>query len=94
MNVLAVPLTHIINTSITSGTVPESWKEATVVPILKKGDSSDVNNYRLVSLLSAASKVLEKVVCNQIIRFLETNGLLPENQHGFRTSVVLFIYLC
>ena len=44
MDVLAVPLTHIINTSITQAKVPDCWKEAIVIPILKKGDSSDLNN--------------------------------------------------
>ena len=42
-DVLAVPLTHIINTSIRSGEVPAHWKEAIVVPILKKGDKLDKN---------------------------------------------------
>ena len=45
MEVLAIPLTHIVNTSITSGTVPDSWKEAIVVPILKKGDSTELSLY-------------------------------------------------
>ena len=35
MNVIAVPLTHIINASIVAGEVPAHWKEAIVVPILK-----------------------------------------------------------
>ena len=85
-DVLAVPLTHIINTSIRSGEVPAHWKEAIVVPILKKGDKLDKNNYRPVSCLIAASKVMEKVICNQVTRFLEVNGLLPDSQHGFRQS--------
>ena len=33
VNTLAIPLTHIINASISSGIVPEHWKEAVVVPI-------------------------------------------------------------
>ena len=81
---MAVPLTHIINTSIAQAKVPDCWKEAIVIPILKKGDSSDLNNYRPVSMLVAASKVLEKIVCNQVTRFFEVNKLLPDNQHGFR----------
>jgi hypothetical protein len=43
----------------------------------------DKNNYRPVSRLSVLSKVLEKIVCNQVTDFMEKNGLLPKNQHGF-----------
>ena len=64
--------------------VPSSWKEAIVVPILKKGEKTELNNYRPVSCLVAASKVLEKIVCNQVTIFFEVNKLLPDNQHGFR----------
>ena len=41
-------------------------------------------NYRPISCLVTASKVMEKMVCEQLTRFLETHNLLPENQHGFR----------
>ena len=44
VDVLAIPITHIINTSIKTGTFPEHWKEAVVVPILKKGSQTDINN--------------------------------------------------
>ena len=54
------------------------------IPILKKGLPTDKNNYRPISWLNAASKILEKVVCNQITKFMEANKLLPDNQHGFR----------
>jgi hypothetical protein len=86
MTVLAIPLTHIINSSITAGKVPAHWKEAIVVPILKKGSKTDVNNYRPISCLVAASKVLEKIVCDQVTKFFEVNNLLPNNQHGFRAT--------
>ena len=45
--------------------------------------SKDKKNYRSVSCLAAASKALEKIVCDQITRFMETNKLLPDSQHGF-----------
>ena len=85
-DVIAAPLTKIINESISSGVFPESWKEAVVVPILKKGDPKDPKNYRPVSCLAAASKVLEKVVCEQLTRFVEIHHLLPDSQHGFRAN--------
>ena len=83
---LADPLTEIINKSIETSTFPTQWKEAVVVPILKKGDTKDPKNYRPVSCLAAASKVLEKVVCDQLTKFIEVHKLLPNNQHGFRQA--------
>ena len=84
--VLAIPLTRIINASITEGKFPEIWKCGIVTPVLKKGSSKDKTNYRPVSCLSVLSKVLEKIVCSQVTKFLEDNGLLPQNQHGFRAG--------
>ena len=83
-DMLVIPLTRIINSSINEGKFPDCWKEATVTPILKKGATTDKTNYRPVSCLNTASKVLEKVICNQLTKFMEVNGLLPNNQHGFR----------
>ena len=83
---LASPLAKIINESIRTGIVPSSWKEAVVTPILKKGCKTDKANYRPVSCLLAASKVMEKVVCLQTTKFLEENKLLPHGQHGFRSK--------
>ncbi len=58
--VLITYITIIINTPIVTGKFPSPWKHATVIPIFKNGDRSDVNNYRPVSLLLILSKVLEK----------------------------------
>ena len=73
VEIISIPLTRIINNSIQSGIFPTNWKTAVVTPILKKGDQMDKKNYRPVSCLAAASKVLEKIVCEQITRFLEVN---------------------
>ena len=86
LDVLAAPLTRVINTSITKGCFPNLWKEAIVVPIHKKGDQKEMKNYRPVSCLTAASNVLEKVVCQQLTQFVETHKLLPNSQHGFRSG--------
>ena len=59
---LVAPLTSIINQSIMEGEFPMEWKEAVVTPILKKGSPQILGNYRPVSCLPAASKVLEIVV--------------------------------
>lgn len=80
-NVLAQQLTFIFNQSISTGTVPTEWKTANVVPIFKKGDRSDVCNYRPVSLLSPVSKVMERCLFNHLYPFIEP--LLHDMQHGF-----------
>ena len=82
--IVAIPLTRMINNSIESGIFPTEWKKAMVTPILKKGDQKDKKNYRPVSCLATASKVMEKIVCEQITRHMEINKLLPDSQHGFR----------
>ena len=83
-SVLSDPLLCIINQSIKEGVFPAEWTHALVTPVLKKGSSSLMENYRPVSCLPAASKILEMVVCDQTSVYMETNNLLPHNQHGFR----------
>ena len=83
-SVITVPLTLIINTSITSGVFPSPWKASKVVPVLKRGEPTEVSNYRPVSCLPAASKVLESVVEKQLRKYIEEKNILPYEQHGFR----------
>ena len=54
------PLTIIFNKSLSEGVVPDSWKEAEVVPIFKKGKGDDPGNFRPVSLTSVCGKIMEK----------------------------------
>ena len=82
---LASPLLHVFNLSINSGIVPSCWKEAEVVPIFKgKGDSNSASNYRPISLLNVASKILERLVALQLRTYLDDCCALSEEQFGFR----------
>lgn len=82
---LALPLLRLINLSIKEKTFPTAWKDALISPALKKGkDPSLAASWRPVAILPAISKVLEQVVHDQLSSFLEENGLLPQEQHGFR----------
>ena len=78
-------LTYIYNTSIESGIFPDQLKTANVVPVHKRGDKKDKQNYRPIALLSVFSKLLEKLVYNRVRAFIEGNGVLSEVQLGFRT---------
>ena len=81
---ILAPLTHIINLSISTSKFPSIWKVAKVVSLLKKGDSLNPKNYRPVALLPIFSKILERVIFNQMVKYLDTNKLLHPNHHGSR----------
>ncbi|KAJ8711530.1 hypothetical protein PYW07_008772 [Mythimna separata] len=80
-----VPLvTHICCLCISEGIFPRVLKRAVIHPIHKGGDRGSVNNYRPISVLPALSKVLEKVLNNRLVSYLEKNNILSKNQFGFR----------
>ena len=81
---ISIPLTHIINQSFQTGIVPDQMKIAKVVPIHKSSDPTLLENYRPISLLTAFSKLLEKIMYNKVIKFLTTNDIFYEHQYGFR----------
>ena len=67
-----------------TGTIPDDWKTANIVPIVKKGDRNKPENYRPVSLTSIACKTLGYILCSSIRRHLEAHIILTDAQHGFR----------
>ena len=75
----------MFNTSWTIGEVPDDWKRAITVPILKPGkDKSDAGSYRPISLLPCLGKLMERVVKRRLEWFIEENELLSLDQYGFR----------
>ena len=84
--ILKIPITFIVNLSITSGTVPDDMKVARVKPLYKKNSPLEVGNYRPVSILSIVSKILERSVYSQLSEFLDSNNLLFEYQSEFRSK--------
>ena len=82
--VLLPSLTLIINQSLITGIFPNSLKIAKVIPLHKKECIMKMDNYRPVSLLTAFSKVIEKVVHTQLSDYLNKNSLLYVSQYGFR----------
>ena len=68
------------------GEVPQQWKDATIKVLYKKSDRPNCNNYREISLLSHAGKVLLKIVANRLSDYCEAHGILPDKQYGFRSE--------
>ena len=85
-DIICKPLTHIINLSIQSGVFPCDMKKAKITPIYKKKAKTDAGNYRPVSILNIISKIIEKIACEQLTGYLDSNNLLYELQSGFRSS--------
>ena len=85
-SVISKLLTHIINLSIPTGSIPDDLKMARIVPLYKKNSKTHVGNYRPISVLSVISNVFEKVVFMQLSDYLSENRLLYEFQSGFRSS--------
>ena len=77
-------VTRLIDHSITSGIFPELWKYAVVTPIQKSKDNMELTNYRPISVLPVLSKVLERVVHDQLVSHLLKFNLLSDRQYGFR----------
>ena len=71
---LVEPLLNIFNSSIEKSIFPSAWKDAVVTPVHKKGDKDQMSNYRPVSCLPAAAKLLELVICQQTSEYLESNN--------------------
>ena len=80
-------ITKIYNASLRNATFPKAWKFGTVVPIPKQDNITEVTNLRPISLLPMPGKLLEKMVCNRLKQYLETNHILSECQFGFRKGM-------
>uniref|UniRef100_A0A9J7X3K5 Reverse transcriptase domain-containing protein n=1 Tax=Cyprinus carpio carpio TaxID=630221 RepID=A0A9J7X3K5_CYPCA len=80
------PLLTIINSSVSLGYVPKTFKLAVIKPLIKKPqlDPKELVNYRPISNLPFLSKILEKVVSSQLHSFLEKNCICEDFQSGFR----------
>ena len=83
--VLHTQLLKFYHTSWTAKELPQQFKDALIIAIYKKkGDRSDCGNYRGISLLSTAGKILSKIFLKRLQTIAEL--ILPESQCGFRTS--------
>jgi hypothetical protein len=78
------PLLELVNASIREGIFSSKLKKSVVKPIYKYGEIEEAINYWLITLVPALSKVLEKVMANQLLAFLEKRYVFNKSQFGFR----------
>ena len=77
---------NLINQTSSQGEFPDCLKIAKVIPLFKSGSKTDVDNYRSSSLLPVLNKVLEKIMYNRLIKYLDKKSILYEKQFGFRSK--------
>ncbi|KAK2714818.1 hypothetical protein QYM36_009129 [Artemia franciscana] len=76
----------LCNKVLTSGQWPSAWKTSLFIPLFKRGNPKAHENYRLIALAPALSKVLEKILDTRLSNWLNKNDLIHEEQGGFRTG--------
>ena len=80
---LTLPLAIIFNRSLHEGVVPKDWRIANVTSIFKKGDRTQANNYRPISLTSIICRIMESLLRDAIVAHLKRHNLIRKSQHGF-----------
>ena len=93
---IGMPLKIIFENILLTSSFPDMWKLDNVSPIFKKGDKQSIKNYRPISLLPICGKMFEKIIFNNLYRYLNTNNLITRNHSGFRpddsaTNQLLFL---
>ena len=80
------PVLRVIFTqSLHTATLPSDWLQANICPVYKKGSRTNASNYRPISLTSTCSKIMEHILYHSIMEYLNSNNVLIDNQHGFRS---------
>lgn len=80
-------ISHLANLCFQKGTFPVCLKKSLITPVHKSGSKDDVNNYRPISVLPVLSKIIEKLINNRLISYLENFKILSHSQFGFRRGM-------
>lgn len=86
-SVIAPFLQYFIEFSFITGIFPANCSIARVFPLHKKGDISDPNNYRPISILSCFAKILERLIYDRFLAFLKKHNVIHKSQYGFQKGV-------
>lgn len=85
-HIIGSVLLNLINESLTTGDFPKTWKDSLVIPVEKVYGTKNCEELRPINMLSIYGKILETVVHNQLVIYVETNDILIEEQSGFRKN--------
>jgi hypothetical protein len=76
----------LINSIWNKEQLPDEWKESITVPIHKKGNKTDCNNYRGISMLSTPYKILLIILLSRLSPYVDES--IGDHQCGFRCNTV------
>ena len=79
-------LVKLCNAIFNRGIFPEEWSKFIIVPLHKKGDRDDPNNYQEISLLGSLSKIFTSMLNARLTEWADENTVFTEAQAGFRQS--------
>jgi sorting nexin-29 len=82
--ILLSAIHKLINSVWNKEELPDQWKEAIIVPVHKKGDKTDCNNYRGISLLSTSYKILSNIFLSRLSPYRDE--IIGDHQCGFRRN--------
>ena len=78
------PHTIFFNNILISGRYPTLWSHGLIIPIFKKDDPSNPENYRGITLLSAMGKIFTSIMNNRLCDYLIEKGIITPDSCGFR----------
>ena len=79
-------LVKFFNSLFDSGSYPENWCNSIVLPLYKKGDVNNANNYRGISLCDISSKLYSTIINSRLQEWTEENNITGEYQAGFKRN--------
>ena len=81
------PITHIYIKKPLPSNIFHSWlKFSEIKPLHKKGDRTDITNFRTISLHTSFAKILEKVIYTRLYQHINQNNILATEKYGFRNN--------
>ena len=85
-HIMLEPLKILVNQSLMTSKFPSNLKLAKILPLIKKPNNFNIDNFRPISLLPSISKIIEKCVFLQIYEYFERHELLYASQYGYRKN--------
>lgn len=82
-NSIASPLAFIFNHALSHGVFPDLLKYSIITPIKKNTGTPTLDNFRPISLLPIFSNLLERLILNRLLPFLNKNNIINKEQFGF-----------